>query len=61
MVLFSLTSYTAPQVGLRAAPYLEALAVLTDDPVQFEWNGKASPGKVTEGQYTYVVMPVSLE
>jgi hypothetical protein len=38
MVLFSLTSYTAPQVGLRAAPYLEALAVLLEAPLREESN-----------------------
>jgi DNA polymerase-3 subunit beta len=48
-------------VGFNPEFLLEALTVLTGDGVQFEWNDRKSPGKVTEGGYTYVVMPVSLE
>jgi DNA polymerase-3 subunit beta len=48
-------------LGFNPDFLLEALAVLTGDALRFEWNGRASPGKVTEGSYTYVVMPVSIE
>ncbi len=55
--------YTADQevLGFNPEFLLDALAVLEGDDVMFEWNGKASPGKITEGSYTYVVMPVSIE
>lgn len=48
-------------LGFNPEFLLDALGVLESDDVTFEWNGKASPGKITEGSYTYVVMPVSLE
>jgi DNA polymerase-3 subunit beta len=48
-------------VGFNPEFLLEALSVLTGEGVQFEWNDRKSPGKVTEGGYVYVVMPVSLE
>lgn len=48
-------------LGFNPEFLLDALAVLESEDVSFEWNGKASPGKITEGSYTYVVMPVSLE
>jgi DNA polymerase-3 subunit beta len=48
-------------VGFNPEFLLESLGVLTGDTVQFEWNDKKSPGKVTEGSYVYVVMPVSIE
>lgn len=48
-------------VGFNPEFLLEALSVLTGDSVQFEWNDRKSPGKLTEGGYVYVVMPVTLE
>ncbi len=48
-------------LGFNPDFLLDALGVLDGEHVTFEWNGKASPGKVTEGSYVYVVMPVSLE
>ena len=48
-------------LGFNPEFLLDALSVLESDDISFEWNGKASPGKITEGSYTYVVMPVSLE
>jgi len=48
-------------LGFNPEFLLDALAVLENDDISFEWNGAGSPGKITEGSYTYVVMPVSLE
>ncbi len=48
-------------LGFNPEFLLDALGVLEGDNVSFEWNGHAAPGKITEGDYTYVVMPVSLE
>lgn len=48
-------------VGFNPEFLLEALNVLTGDGVQFEWNDRKSPGKIVEGDYVYVVMPVSIE
>ena len=48
-------------LGFNPEFLLDALGVLEGEEVTFGWNGKASPGKVTEESYTYVVMPVSLE
>ncbi len=48
-------------LGFNPDFLLEALAVLPAGDIAFAWNGKASPGKITEGSYTYVVMPVSIE
>jgi DNA polymerase III subunit beta len=48
-------------VGFNPDFLLDALGVLTGEEVAFEWNGKSSPGKLAEGGYTYVVMPVSIE
>jgi DNA polymerase-3 subunit beta len=48
-------------LGFNPEFLLDALSVLESEDVTFEWNGRASPGKITEGSYTYVVMPVSLE
>lgn len=51
----------AETVGFNPEFLLEAMNVLTGETIQFEWNDRKSPGKVTEGGYVYVVMPVSLE
>lgn len=52
----------APEtIGFNPEFLLDALGVLTGEAVEFEWNDKKQPGKITEGTYTYVVMPVSLE
>ncbi len=48
-------------LGFNPAFLLDALGVLPGESIAFEWNGASSPGKITEGNYTYVVMPVSLE
>jgi DNA polymerase-3 subunit beta len=48
-------------IGFNPEFLLDALGVLTGETVQFEWNDRKQPGKMTEGTYTYVVMPVSLE
>ncbi len=48
-------------LGFNPEFILDALGVVTSDDISLEWNGKGSPGKITEGSYTYVVMPVSLE
>lgn len=48
-------------VGYNPEFLLDALGVLAGESVVFEWNDRKSPGKLTEGSYTYVVMPVSLE
>jgi DNA polymerase-3 subunit beta len=48
-------------VGFNPEFLLECLSVLTGETVQFEWNDRKSPGKITEGGYVYVVMPVSIE
>ena len=48
-------------VGFNPEFLLDALNVLNGESVQFEWNDRKSPGKLTEGEYVYVVMPVSLE
>ncbi len=48
-------------LGFNPEFLLDALSVLDLDEVAFGWNGTASPGKVTEGRYAYVVMPVSLD
>jgi len=48
-------------VGFNPEFFLDAIPVLTGDSLTFEWSGKAAPGKIVEGEYTYVVMPVSLE
>ena len=51
----------ADTVGFNPEFLLEALGVLQGESVAFEWNDRKSPGKLTEGTYTYVVMPVSIE
>lgn len=48
-------------VGFNPEFLLEALGVISGETVQFEWNDRKSPGKITEGAYVYVVMPVSIE
>jgi DNA polymerase-3 subunit beta len=48
-------------LGYNPEFLLDALNVLTGESVVFEWEGKTAPGKLTEGSYTYVVMPVSLD
>lgn len=48
-------------IGFNPEFFLEVIPVLSGDSVVFEWSGKATPGKITEGSYSYVVMPVSLE
>ncbi len=48
-------------LGYNPEFLLDALAVMTAESVPFEWDGKSAPGKLTEGSYTYVVMPVSLD
>lgn len=48
-------------LGYNPEFLLDALNVLRSESVPFEWEGKTSPGKLTEGSYTYVVMPVSLD
>ena len=48
-------------LGYNPEFLLDALNVLKTETVPFEWEGKTSPGKLTEGGYTYVVMPVSLD
>lgn len=48
-------------VGFNPEFLLEALGVLGTEAISFEWNDRKSPGKITEGSYVYVVMPVSLE
>ena len=52
---------TEESVGFNPEFLLDALNILGGETVQFEWNDRKSPGKVTEGGYVYVVMPVSLE
>jgi DNA polymerase-3 subunit beta len=48
-------------LGYNPEFLLDALSVLAGESVAFEWEGKTAPGKLTEGGYTYVVMPVSLD
>jgi DNA polymerase-3 subunit beta len=48
-------------LGYNPEFLLDALNVLEGESVPFEWEGKTAPGKLTEGSYTYVVMPVSLD
>jgi len=48
-------------LGYNPEFLLDALNVLAGETASFEWEGKTSPGKLTEGGYTYVVMPVSLD
>jgi DNA polymerase-3 subunit beta len=48
-------------LGYNPEFLLDALNVLTGESVAFEWEGKTAPGKLSEGSYTYVVMPVSLD
>jgi len=48
-------------LGYNPEFLLDALNVLRSESVPFEWEGKTAPGKLTEGGYTYVVMPVSLD
>jgi DNA polymerase-3 subunit beta len=48
-------------LGYNPEFLLDALAVLKSESIPFEWESKTAPGKVTEGGYTYVVMPVSLD
>ena len=48
-------------LGYNPEFLLDALGVLKSETVPFEWEGKTAPGKLTEGSYTYVVMPVSLD
>ena len=48
-------------LGFNPEFLLDALSVLDGDDVRFEWNGPSTPGKITEGDYTYVVMPVTLD
>jgi DNA polymerase-3 subunit beta len=48
-------------LGYNPEFLLDALNVLKGESVVFEWEGKTAPGKLTEGSYTYVVMPVSLD
>jgi DNA polymerase-3 subunit beta len=48
-------------LGYNPEFLLDALNVLKGESVPFEWEGKTAPGKLTEGSYTYVVMPVSLD
>lgn len=48
-------------LGYNPEFLLDALNVLEGESVPFEWEGKTTPGKLTEGDYTYVVMPVSLD
>jgi DNA polymerase-3 subunit beta len=52
---------TSDVLGYNPEFLLDALNVLKSDSVPFEWEGKTAPGKLTEGSYTYVVMPVSLD
>jgi DNA polymerase-3 subunit beta len=52
---------TGDVLGYNPEFLLDALNVLTAESVPFEWEGKTAPGKLTEGSYTYVVMPVSLD
>ena len=48
-------------LGYNPEFLLDALGVLKSESIPFEWESKTSPGKLTEGSYTYVVMPVSLD
>lgn len=48
-------------LGFNPAFFSDALAVLGEESVAFEWNGKTAPSKLVEGNYTYVLMPISLE
>lgn len=48
-------------LGFNPEFLLECLGVLRGDDVVFEWNDRKSPGKIVDGTYTYVVMPVSIE
>jgi DNA polymerase-3 subunit beta len=52
---------TGDVLGYNPEFLLDALNVLKGESVPFEWEGKTAPGKLTEGSYTYVVMPVSLD
>ena len=52
---------TGEVLGYNPEFLLDALSELRGESVPFEWEGKASPGKLSEGGYTYVVMPVSLD
>src|SRR6185295_12602665 len=44
-------------LGYNPEFLLDALNALKSESVPFEWDGKTAPGKLTEGSYTYVVMP----
>jgi len=47
------------EVGYNPSFLLDALGVITSPEVSFEFNSKASPGKLSDGdRFTYVVMPV---
>ncbi len=48
-------------LGYNPEFLLDALNVLKGESAAFEWESKTSPGKLSEGGYTYVVMPVSLD
>ena len=48
-------------LGFNPEFLLDALNVLDTETIAFEWNGRAAPGKIIDGDYTYVVMPVNLE
>lgn len=52
---------TPETVGFNPEFLLDALGVLAEEQVRFEWNDRKSPGRITEGTYTYVIMPVSIE
>ena len=50
------------EVGFNPDYLIEALNVVRSEKVRFAFNGPTSPGKLTDGDnFTYVVMPVSLE
>jgi len=50
------------EIALNPAYVLDGLAVIEDETVTFEFRNPSSPSKMTDGEeFTYVVMPISIE
>ncbi|MEN8148483.1 MAG: DNA polymerase III subunit beta [Planctomycetota bacterium] len=50
------------EVAFNPAYVLDGLAVIEDETVTFEFRNPSSPAKMTDGdEFTYVVMPISIE
>lgn len=51
----------AIDLGYNPTFLMDVLGLLATDTVVFEWNDATAPACVREGDYTYVVMPLTLE